>query len=86
MNYKPLPLASKALEGIPEIQEKHDGFCKGCVKGKNMKKTFSSSERKAKGILEIIHYDVFSPMSSSSLKGYAYYVSFINDFSRKTWV
>ena len=25
-------------------------------------------------------------MSSSSLSGYAYYVSFINDFSRKTWI
>ena len=25
-------------------------------------------------------------MSSSSLSMYAYYVSFINDFSRKTWV
>ena len=25
-------------------------------------------------------------MSSSSLSGYAYYVSFIDDFSRKTWV
>ena len=26
------------------------------------------------------------PMSSNSLRGYAYYVSFIDDFSRKTWV
>ena len=25
-------------------------------------------------------------MSSSSLSGYAYYVSFIDDLSRKTWV
>ena len=25
-------------------------------------------------------------MSSSSLSGYVYYVSFINDFSRKTWI
>ena len=25
-------------------------------------------------------------MSSNSLSGYAYYVSFIDDFSRKTWV
>ena len=25
-------------------------------------------------------------MSSNSLSGYAYYVSFIDDFSRKTWI
>ena len=43
-------------------------------------------EYKEKGILEIIHSDVCGPMSSSSLSGYAYYVSFIDDFSRKTWV
>ena len=36
--------------------------------------------------LEIIHSDVCDPMSSNSLSGYAYYVSFIDDFSRKTWI
>ena len=54
--------------------------------GKNTKKTFPSSKSKEKEILEIIHSDVCGPMSSSSLSGYAYYVSFIDDFSRKTWV
>ena len=58
VHYRALPIASKAIEGIPEIQEKHDGVCKGCVKGKNTNKTFPSSERKVKGILEIIHFDV----------------------------
>ena len=28
----------------------------------------------------------FTPISSSSLSGYVYYVSFIDDFSRKTWI
>ena len=83
VHYRALPLASK---GISEIQAKHDGVCKGCVKGKNTKKTFPSSESKAKGILEIIHFDVCGPMSSCSLSGYVYYVSFIDDFSRKTWI
>ena len=46
----------------------------------------AKDERKEKGILEIIHYDVCGPMSSSSLSGYVYYVSFIDDFSRKTWI
>ena len=84
VHYKALPIASKVVEGLPEIQEKDDGVCKGCVKGKNTKKTFPSSERKTKGILEIIHLDRCIPMSSSSLSGYVYYVSFIDDFSRKT--
>ena len=68
------------------MQTKHEGVCKGCVKGKNTKKKFPSSESKAKGILEIIHFDVCGLMSSSSLSGYAYYVSFIDYFSRKEWI
>ena len=86
VHYRALPLASKSVEGLPEIQAKHDGVCKGCAKGKNTKKTFPRSESKEKGILEIIHYDVCGPMSSSSLSGYVYYVSFIDNFSRNTWI
>ena len=86
VHYRALPIASKAVEGLPEIQAKHEGVCKGCAKGKNTKKTFPSRESKAKGILEIIHSDVCIPISSSSLRGYVYYVSFIDDFSRKTWI
>ena len=86
VHYKALPLASKTIEGLLEIQAKHDGVCKECVKGKNTKKTFPSSESKAQEILEIIHSDVCDPMSSSSLSGYVYYVSLIDYFSRMTWI
>ena len=86
MHYRALPIASKVVEGLPKIQAKHDGVHKGCAKGKNTKKTFPCSKSKEKGILEIIHSDVCVPISSRSLSGYAYYVSFIDDFSRKTWI
>ena len=65
VHYRALPLASKDVEGLPEMQMKHKVVRKGCAKGKNTKKTFPSSESKEKGILEIIHSDVFGPMSSS---------------------
>ena len=51
-----------------------------------MKNTFSGSESKDKGILEIVHSDVCGLMSSISLSGYVYYASFIDDFSHKTWI
>ena len=56
------------------------------MQGKNAKKTFPSSKRKAKGILEIVHSDVCEPPSSISLSGYVYYVSFIDGLSCKTWI
>ena len=45
MHYRALPLARKFVEGLPEIQAKHEGVCKGCAEGKNTKKKFPSSKR-----------------------------------------
>ena len=86
MHYMTLPMEIKVVSGLPKIQEKHKGNCKGCAQGKNVKKTFPSSKSEAKGILEIVHLNVCGSMHSSSLSGYVYYVSFIDDFSRKTWM
>ena len=37
VHYRKLPLASKFVEGIPEMQTKHDGVCKECAKRKEQK-------------------------------------------------
>ena len=79
-------MESKLVSKILEIQEKHECICNGCAQGTNVNRTFPRSESKAKGILEIVHSDVCGPMSSSSLSGYVYYVSFIDEFSCKTWI
>jgi hypothetical protein len=41
---------------------------------------------RAEGILQLVHNDVFGPMSVSSLGKYVYYVSFIDELSRNTWI
>ena len=41
--------------------------------------------RREKRILELVHSDVFGLVTVPSLGGSIYYVSFIYDFSRKTW-
>jgi transposase InsO family protein len=64
----------------------HDGICKGCAQGKNVKSPFPSSDNKSKEVLDIVHSDVCGLMTTTSLSGYVYYVSFIDDFSRKTWI
>jgi hypothetical protein len=74
------------VTGLPEIQVDHEGTCKGCTQGKNMKNLFPSSDNKAKRVLEIMHSDVCGSMSTTSLSGYVNYVSFIDDFSLKIWI
>jgi hypothetical protein len=86
IHYKSLPIMRKMVTGFPEIQVDHEGICKGCAQGKNMKKPFLSSDGKAKGVLDIVHSDVCGLMSTTSLSRYVYYVSFIDYFSHKTWI
>jgi len=48
--------------------------------------SFSSGAKRVKGILELMHNDVFGPVSVPSLGKSVYYVSFIDGFSRNTWI
>ena len=59
-------------------------MCRGCALGKYTKTSFPSSDNRATSILDLIHSDVCGPMSTVSLSGHKYYVSFIDDYSRKT--
>jgi hypothetical protein len=47
---------------------------------------FPSRETKENGILELVHSDVFGLAIVPSLGGSLYYVTFIDYFSRKTWI
>jgi hypothetical protein len=86
LHYRALSVVRKIVTTLLEIQAKLDGVCKGCAKGKNVKHSFLNSDSKSKGFLDIVHSDVCGLMSASSLSGYVYYVSFIDDYSRKTWI
>ena len=70
INYKALPYVCKVVTGLSYLNIDHEGTCKGCARGKNIKNPFSKSERKTKGTLELIHYDVCGPMPFTSLSGY----------------
>jgi hypothetical protein len=86
INYQALHFLKRMVEGIPELQSTHEGICKGCALGKNIKKPFPSSNNRSKEILYLIHSDVCGPMPVKSLGGSSYYVIFIDDYSRKTWL
>ena len=58
INYKALPHVNKVVMGLLDMKIKHEGICKGCTKGKNIKNPFRKSETKIKGMLELIHSDV----------------------------
>jgi hypothetical protein len=86
INYRALPVLRKMVTGLPDIHVEHDGVCKCCALGKNVKGSFTSKDSKSKGILDIIHSDVCGQMTVPSLGNFVYYVLFIDDYSRKTWI
>jgi hypothetical protein len=61
-------------------------FCEHCLNGKHNRVRFPFGGMRAKGILQLVHSDVFGPVSVPSFGKSMYYVSFIDDFSRKTWI
>ena len=54
--------------------------------GRQRKVTFSTSQHKTKSLLDLIHTDVWEPSPVVLIRGARYYVTFIDDFSRKVWV
>jgi hypothetical protein len=61
-------------------------FYEHFIYGKYNRVRFPSGATRAKGILELIHSDVFGPVHVPSLGKSMYYVSFIDCFSRNTWI
>ena len=84
LHFKILPTLNSIVDGISNLKEDHEGVCKGCALGKNTKRPFGRSALRPKEILDLIHSDVCNPMTPKSLGGHLYYVTFIDDHSRKT--
>lgn len=60
--------------------------CEVCVKGKYARKPFNELGKRATQILQIVHSDVCGPLNIRSIGGAKYFVTFIDDCSRKTFV
>ena len=62
-------------------------FCEPCLKGKHQRSQFPTySEKKKSEPLELVHSDVCGKLSSKSLSGAEYFVTFTDDKTRYVWV
>jgi hypothetical protein len=72
---------------FPDLKQIDLDFCEHCVYGKKKRVKFLKVRKKKKSErLDIVHTDVGGPTQVSSLSGSHYYVTFIHDATRKTWV
>lgn len=61
-------------------------FREFCRIGKSCKLSFSSSETITTSPLEVVHSDVWDPSPILSVCGFCYYVVFVDDYSKYTWM
>jgi hypothetical protein len=80
-----LPKKNK-VEGLPMF--KNDNVaCKGCALGKMQIDEFpSNADKKKRDVLDLVHTDVCGPMQTRYLGGAFYFLLFIDDCTRYTWV
>ena len=61
-------------------------FCENCVLGKQHRISFSTAQHTSKQILEYVHSDLWGPSKVPTHGGNRYFLSLIDDHSRKLWL
>ena len=80
-----MQLLTKMVHGLPHISSTNS-VCEGCVLGKQHRKMFEKGKAwRAKEPLQLIHSDICGPLKVPSLYRTVYFLTFIDDFSRKSW-
>ncbi|KAL0437758.1 UNVERIFIED_CONTAM: Transposon Ty2-GR1 Gag-Pol polyprotein [Sesamum radiatum] len=64
----------------------HLPTCESCLKGKMIKKPFVGQSAIAKGLLDLVHTDVYGPLSIPARGGFSYFITFTDDHSRYGYV
>lgn len=69
-----------------KISDNGNLFCEPCQYGKNKALPFKLSDSKATSPLQLIHTDLRGPSPVQSNSRYQYYIQFLDDFSRYSWI
>ena len=73
------------VTGLPMVSCK-DGVCFGCVLEKHHRDSFHKRASWHVSVpLELVHSDLCGPLPSASFSGLKYLLTFIDDYSRRTW-
>ncbi|GJX67573.1 retrovirus-related pol polyprotein from transposon TNT 1-94 [Tanacetum coccineum] len=80
-------LSSKGMvKGLDQIDHPNQ-VCEGCLLGKHARSSFpKEATSRAKEPLQLIHTDLCGPITPPSYSKNLYFMLFIDDYSRKTWV
>ncbi|KAA0038926.1 integrase [Cucumis melo var. makuwa] len=88
LNFKSLSYLCKnhMVRGIQNINHETN-ICEVCILAKHHRDSFPTGKAwRASKPLELIHTDLCGPMRTTTNGGNRYFITFIDDFSRKLWI
>jgi len=81
------PSLAKMQQLVPNLSKLSSLSCASCLLGKHSPSSFSSSvSQRASSPFALVHSDIWGPSRVKSNLGFQYFVTFIDDFSRCTWL
>lgn len=81
-----LPLNIMSLMFPNKFSNKTSIQCEVCTLAKHHRASYPVSNHHSSTIFELVHTDVWGPTKTASHFGFRYFISFIDDFSRTTWL
>ncbi|KAJ7959762.1 Retrovirus-related Pol polyprotein from transposon TNT 1-94 [Quillaja saponaria] len=81
------PSLSKLQKMVPRLSSLSSLNCESCQLGKHTRASFLKHSRfRAESPFHLVHTDIWGPSRVSSSLGFQYFVTFIDDYSRCTWL
>ncbi|RVW21370.1 Retrovirus-related Pol polyprotein from transposon TNT 1-94 [Vitis vinifera] len=80
------PSLSKFQKMVPRFSTLSSLPCESCQLGKHTRVSRKRLNNRAKSPFELVHTDVWGPCRTASTLGFQYFVTFIDDYSRCTWL
>ncbi|KAK8956812.1 hypothetical protein KSP39_PZI000126 [Platanthera zijinensis] len=82
LGHAPLPVLQRAL---PDISL-HPFQCESCILGKQPRSSYPAHCTRSSAPFDLLHSDVWGPYKTTSISGFRYFITFIDDYSRMTWL
>lgn len=86
LNLADVKRLESCAEGITITNKDVNVVCVPCCEAKQTRLPFPNFGSRAKALLEIVHTDLCGPMETPSAGGAKYFITFIDDYSRRVYV